>query len=106
MKVSDDDWTPATVMLVEWGPDPRGRRVLGRGVVSRPKRWYWRKGSMDISGTPSELASIMKATLRTGVGHGRRNGAEFRYGRANRDAILRRSEITALDEARLTELEE
>jgi hypothetical protein len=54
----------------------------------------------------SELASIMKATLRTGVGHGRRNGAEFRYGRANRDAILRRSEITALDEARLTELEE
>jgi hypothetical protein len=48
----------------------------------------------------------MKATLRTGVGHGRRNGAEFRYGRANRDAILRRSEITALDEARLTELEE
>jgi hypothetical protein len=47
----------------------------------------------------SEFASIMKATIRSGVGRGRRDGAEFRYGRASEDAMLRKTEIAALDRA-------
>lgn len=66
------------------------------GVALCPDIWVPTKAS--------ELASIMKATIRTGVGRGRRHGAEFRYGRASQDAMLRRSEITALDRARLTEV--
>jgi hypothetical protein len=66
------------------------------GVAVCPDVWVPTKAS--------ELASIMKATIRTGVGRGRLHGAEFRYGRASQDAILRRSEITDLDRTRLTEV--
>ena len=51
-----------------------------------------------------ELAGIMKATIRTGVGRGRHLGNEFRYGKASQDAILRRSELAALDRVRLAEI--
>ncbi len=77
------------------GPDGQ-IRAEEAGVALCPDIWVPTKAS--------ELASIMKATIRTGVGRGRQHGAEFRYGRASQDAILRRSEITALDRARLTEV--
>jgi len=77
------------------GPDGQ-IRAEEAGVALCPDIWVPTKAS--------ELASIMKATIRSGVGRGRQHGAEFRYGRASQDAILRRSEITALDRARLTEV--
>ena len=52
----------------------------------------------------SQLESIMKATIRTGVGRGRRGGSEFRYGDASTDAMLKRSQLAALDRVRLTEV--
>ena len=77
------------------GPDGQ-IRAQEAGVALCPDIWVPTKAS--------ELASIMKATIRAGVGRGRQHGHEFRYGRASQDAILRRSEITALDRARLTEV--
>jgi len=77
------------------GPDGE-IRPHEAGVALCPDIWVPNKAS--------ELASIMKATIRSGVGRGRQHGPEFRYGRASQDAILRRSEIAALDRARLTEV--
>lgn len=53
---------------------------------------------------PGELAAIMRATLRSGVGRGRHHGPEFRYGSAGRDPSLRKHELTTLDRIRLTTL--
>lgn len=52
----------------------------------------------------AQLEYIMKATLRTGVGKGRRFGPEFRYGTTDDDGILRRHQLAALDRAKLTEV--
>jgi len=53
----------------------------------------------------NQLEYIMKATLRTGVGRGRRFGHEFRYGTTDDDGILRRHQLATLDRAKLTELD-
>jgi hypothetical protein len=52
----------------------------------------------------SQLELIMKATIRSGVGHGRRGGPEFRYASAEADPHLRRGQSAQLEKVKLTEL--
>lgn len=53
----------------------------------------------------SQLELIMKATIRSGVGHGRRGGPEFRYASADADPHLRKSQAAQLDKVKLTQIE-
>lgn len=78
------------------GPDGR-IAPQEAGVALCPDVW--------VPTRAGDLAAIMKATIRTGVGRGRHHGPEFRYGAPDRDAILRRGELAALDRARLTEVD-
>lgn len=67
------------------------------GVAVCPDVW--------VPTRPDHLAGIMRAVLRSGVGHGRLHGAEFRYATARRDPVLRWRELAALDKVRLTRLD-
>jgi hypothetical protein len=51
----------------------------------------------------SQLELILKATIRTGVGHGRRGGLEFRYGSVDADPHLRRAQVATLEKIKLSE---
>ena len=52
----------------------------------------------------SQLELILKATIRTGVGHGRRGGLEFRYGSVDADPHLRRTQVATLEKIKLSEV--
>jgi hypothetical protein len=52
----------------------------------------------------SQLELIMKATIRTGIGHGRRGGPEFRYGSADADPHLRKGQAAQLEKVKLAEI--
>lgn len=53
----------------------------------------------------SDVEAIMRATIRSGVGAGRKRGFEFRYGSATDTADLKRSQLSRLEEITLTRLD-
>ncbi len=53
---------------------------------------------------PSDLEAIMRATIRSGIGAGRKHGYEFRYGNPSDAADLKRQQLARLDELVLTRL--
>jgi hypothetical protein len=54
---------------------------------------------------PDHIEAIMRATIRCGVGQGRKQGHEFRYGTASGSTDLHRRQIQTLEQITLTEID-
>ena len=66
------------------------------GISMAPEVW--------VPTEASELELIMKAMIRSGVGHGRKDGPEFRYVSADADPHLRKHQSAQLEKIKLAEL--